>query len=107
MKVGENALAEFLDALIVWETKIVAILRTNRALKRLNICQQQKYDDAIRCDICRYQFVEGETKGPKVRNHDHITGMFIGPAHSQFNLERPVSFKSRCLFTTFVDTMHT
>ena len=29
MKVGENALAEFLDSLIVWEAEIVAILRTN------------------------------------------------------------------------------
>ena len=36
MKVGENALAEFLDALVVWEAEIVAILRTNRAMKRLS-----------------------------------------------------------------------
>ena len=36
MKVGENALAEFLDTLIVWEAEIVAILRTNRAMKRLS-----------------------------------------------------------------------
>ena len=32
-------------------------------------------------------------KGPKVRDHDLITGWFIGVAHRQCNLERPVSFK--------------
>ena len=36
IKVGENALAEFLDTLIVWEAEIVAILRANWAMKRLS-----------------------------------------------------------------------
>ena len=49
MKFGENALAEFLDALIVWEAEIVAIFRTNRAIKRLSAGQQEKYDNATRC----------------------------------------------------------
>ena len=40
MKVGENALAEFLDTLIVLKAEIVAILRTNRAMKRLSARQQ-------------------------------------------------------------------
>ena len=46
MKVGENALAEFLDTLILWETEIVSILRTNRAVKRLSARQQEEYDNA-------------------------------------------------------------
>ena len=51
MKVGENALAEFLDTLIVWEAAIVAILRMNRAMKRLSARQQYEYDNAKRCYI--------------------------------------------------------
>ena len=74
MKVGENALAEFLDALIVWEAEIVAILRTKCAMKRLSVRQQEEYDNATRCYICRHEFIEGEAKGSKVRDHDHITG---------------------------------
>ena len=35
MKVGKNTHAEFLDSLIVWKAEIVAILHTNRAMKRL------------------------------------------------------------------------
>ena len=33
MKVGENALTEFLDVLIEWETAIIEELRTNRPMK--------------------------------------------------------------------------
>lgn len=40
MNVGENALVEFLDTLIVWETAIVAKVRTIRALNRLSGRQQ-------------------------------------------------------------------
>ena len=54
MKVGDNALTEFLDSLIVWKAEIVAILRTNRAMKRLSACQQEKYNNARGCYICRH-----------------------------------------------------
>ena len=101
MKVGKNTLAEFLDALIVWEAKIVAILRTNQAMKRHSVRQQEEYDNATRCYICRHEFVEGEETGPKVRDHDHIMGWFIGAAHRQCNLERPVSFKIPVFFHNF------
>ena len=85
IKVGEKALAEFLDSLIVWEAEIVPILRTNRAMKRLSDRQQNEYENAIRCYICRHDFVEGNAMGPKVRDHDYITGWFIGDAHRQCN----------------------
>ena len=88
MKVGKNALAEFLDSLIVLEAEIVAILRTNQAMKCLSARQQDEFDNATRCYICRHEFVEGEAKGPKVRDHDHITGWFIGATHRQCILER-------------------
>ena len=101
MKVGENALAEFLDMLIVWEAEIVAILLTNRAINRLSARQQKEYDNTTRCYICRHEFVEGKAKGPKVWDHDHITGWFIGAAHRKCNLERPVSFKIPVFFQNF------
>ena len=101
MKDGENALAKFHDLLIVWKAEIVAILRTNRAIKRLNARQQEKYNHFTRCYICRHEFVEGEAKGPQVRDHDRITGWFINAAHCQCNLERPVSFKIPVFFHNF------
>ena len=98
MKVGKNSLAEFLDTLIVWEAEIVAILRTNRARKRLSACQQNEYDNASRCYIYRHEFVENEAKGQNVCDHNDITGWLIGAAHRQCNLERPVCFKIQVFF---------
>ena len=95
---GENALSEILDTLIDRETEIVDILKMNRAMNRLTRRQQEEYDNATRCHICRHEFEEREAKGPKVRDHDHITGWFIGAAHRQCNLERPVSFKIPVFF---------
>ena len=62
-------------------------------MNRLSGRQQEEYDNATRCYICRHEFVEGETKGLKVRDHDHITGKLSGAVHHQCNLERPVCFK--------------
>ena len=101
MKVRTNALADFLDALIVWEAEIVAIVRTNQKTKRLSARQQKEYYNAMWCYICRHEFVEGKAKGPKVRDHDYITGWFIGAAHRQCNLKRPVSFKIPVFFHNF------
>ena len=95
------------DALIVREAEIVAILRTNRPMKRLSARQQEEYNNATRCYICRHEFVEAEANSPKVRDHNHITDWFIGAAHRQCNLERPVSFKIIVFFTTSVATMQT
>ena len=99
MIVVENALAEFLDSLIVWEAEIVANLRINQTIKRLSARQQEEYDNATRCYICRHEFVDDEAKGPKV--HDNITGWFIDAAHRQCNLERFVSFKIPVFFHNF------
>ena len=81
----------------------MAILRTNWAIKRLSACHQEKYHNATRCYICRHELVDGEAKGPKVRDHDHITGWFNGAAYRQCNWERPVSFKISVFFHNFRD----
>ena len=91
IKVGKNTLAEFHDTLIVWEEEIVAILQANREMKRLSTRQLKEYDNVPRCYICPHEFVENDAKGPKVCDQNHITRWFIGAAHRQCNLERPVS----------------
>ena len=70
-------------------------------MKRLRVCQQEKYDNATRCYICRHEFVEGDAKSLKVRDHDHITGWCTGAAHRQCNFKRPVSFKISVFFHNF------
>ena len=101
IKVGENALAEFLDVLIEWETAIVKEFWTNRPMKRMNAQKREEYENATQYYICRHAFAEDDPKGPKVREHDHITGFFLGAAHRQCNLERPVSFRIPVFFLNF------
>ena len=99
IKVGENALAKFLNVLIEWETTIVEELRTNRPMKRMSAQKREEYENATECYICGQPFEEDDPKRPKVRDHDH-TG-FIGAVHRQCNLERPVSFRISVLFHKF------
>ena len=100
MKVVENALAEFLDTHSVGSS-----YRGDSPDESGDEAPQRpparKYDNATKCDICRHEFVEGEAKGPKVRDTDHITGWFIVAAYRQCNLERPVSFKIPVFFHNF------
>ena len=100
-KVGEMALTESLDVLIEWETAIVEELRTNRPMKRISAQKREEYENATQCYICRHAFEENDPKGPKVRDHDHITGFFLGVAHRQCNLERTVSFRIPVFFHNF------
>ena len=63
--------------------------------------QQAEFDNATCCYLCRHEFIKNELKGPKVRDHDHITGYFFGETHRQCNLERPVSFQIPVFFHNF------
>ena len=101
MKIRVNALAEFLDVLIEWESAIVEELRTNRPMKRMSAQKRENYENATECYICRQPFEEGDLIGPMVRDHDHITKFFIGAAHRQCNLERPASFRIPVFFHNF------
>ena len=59
---------------------------------------RNEYETATQCYICRHAFLEDDQKGPKVRDHDHITGFVLGAAHRQCNLERLVSFRIPVFF---------
>ena len=100
-KIGQNELTEFLNVLIEWETAIVEELRTTRPIKRINAQKREEYENATQCFICRHAFEEDDPKGPKVCNHDHITGFFLCAAHRQCNLKRPVCFQIPIFFYNF------
>ena len=101
IKVGENAHTEFLDVLIEWATAILEELRTNRPMMRMSAQKREEYENSTQCYICRHAFEVNDPKGPKVRDHYHISRFFIGAAHRQCNLERPVSFRIPVFFRNF------
>ena len=103
---GKNALSEFLNQLINWETDCIEHLKRNAPMNKLTKQQQTDYNNAKQCYLCRRDFqVPENSKGGKFRDHDHFTGHFLGAAHNVCNLNRPVKYQIPIFFITFEDTI--
>ena len=48
--------------------------------------EQQHFDEASECHICKGTITDEDPKGQKVRDHCHYTGKFRGAAHNICNL---------------------
>ena len=83
---GEKAEEKFLDMLLDLESLwIKKYLSSTVAMKELSVVDQNLYDSSILCYMCNERFTKSD---PKVRDHDHQTGLFMGPAHNSCNLRR-------------------
>ena len=98
---GPNTLENFLNKLIEWETMCMEYLRLNCPMRPLNFQQEIDHDNAQTCYLCRQPFQVVDPRGGKVRDHDHITGYYLGPAHRQCNIERPVKYLIPVFFHNF------
>ena len=100
--INENARSEVLNTLIDWERECIDHLKNNIPMQRLSRAKQKQYDNAIQFHICRKQFQGDEDlNGPKVRDHDHGTGHFIGAAYRHCNLQRRVNYQISVFFSQF------
>jgi hypothetical protein len=59
---------------------------------------QRDFEQAVKCYICRKSFASADEQNKfknrrKVRDHDHITGAYRGPAHSACNLKMRTTYK--------------
>ena len=71
-------------------------------MKPLNEIEQREYVRKNKCYLFRDAlFGEDDPCGYKVRNHNHITGNFLGAAHRQCNIERPVPYHIPVFFNNF------
>ena len=99
---GPNALEQFLNKLIQWEQECIDYLKQNIPMKPLNVINKREFVRANKCYLCRNAFlVEDDPRGYKVRDHDHITGNYIGAAHRQCNIERLVKYQIPVFFHNF------
>lgn len=78
---GSDCVEIFIKWLINDAQKITEILNQNNQMKPLTAEQEIIHKNATKCHICK-QFLFGD----KVRDHDHITSEYRGPAHSHCNL---------------------
>ena len=66
-------------------------------MKRLTQVQWREYNNATNCSICIKPFMSADKK---VRDQDHLTGEYRGPAHNACNLDyyiNPKKVKIPCI----------
>ncbi len=80
--IGMDAAAKFVEHLQSETKRIYNLLKTNESM-RLNQTDKLKHYDAKECYICKKEFT---IENYKVRDHNHLTGKYRGPAHLKCNL---------------------
>ena len=78
---GENVIEVFLEKLCEEEKRIRTILSKPKPLK-MTAEDTKKFKEATHCSICHK-----ELGIKRVRDHDHVSGLFRGAAHSNCNLQ--------------------
>ncbi|GBN71052.1 hypothetical protein AVEN_232186-1, partial [Araneus ventricosus] len=82
---GEDAVIQFLKLLIEEEDWILPKIREVKPMV-FTPADYQKFETAINCSIC-----EQPLRGDKVRDHDHLTGVYRGAARNSCNLNFQIS----------------
>ena len=79
---GEKCVQQFLSELITIESDLLAVLNRNEPIN-MGLDDEKTFTEAEVCHICDLLLLHD-----KVRDHCHITGDFLGAAHSLCNLAR-------------------
>lgn len=78
----DDVVGHFLKKICEYGDKIRKILDTQKKMIITNK-QEKEFQDATFCHICEKPFKEGDIK---VRDHDHINGLYRGCAHQDCNI---------------------
>eukprot|EP01050_Picozoa_sp_SAG11_P034405 SAG11_NODE_12145_length_719_cov_143.916129_1_plen_217_part_10 len=80
---GSNCVTKFLEVLKELEIEIVGEVKANKPMNELTESEQCKFlDPKVCCHFCQKPCGDD-----RVKDHDHITGDYRGPAHSKCNIE--------------------
>ena len=80
---GEDCLFEFMKELRLIMYRIQGIL-TNVVDMIITEAQQKDYENTDICYLCE-KLIDPKQGGIKVRDHDHLTGLYRGPTHQDCN----------------------
>lgn len=83
---GEKCAKSFLEALDAEYEKIKDKLN-NVAPMLLTRADEIKFSETETCSICLKDLSANDPQNPTVADHDHISGVFRGAAHSQCNIQ--------------------
>lgn len=81
---GPDAITQFINKLLEIEQQLINLLKQVTPMKPLNSTQLAIWNNRTNCHICNTQLIGGKDD---VKDHDHYTGEFRGPAHSKCNIQ--------------------
>ena len=91
---GEDVVVQFIKNVVRCEE---VLINTTKFNKYMIFCEEDKdcFDSSTVCHICKNKRKDKVTveypfskEDPKVRDHDHLTGKFLGAAHKTCNLNK-------------------
>ena len=77
---GEDCMTKFLEYILKIQDKAYKIVKNEKEMI-ISKLQEQEFKKAANCHICNKELGED-----RVRDHDHITGLYRGPAHNNCNI---------------------
>ena len=83
VNIGYDTAETFLDQVLATATICRQHLANRIPMKQLTQEQWREYNNATNCSICTKPFMSTDKK---VRDHNHLTGEYRGPAHNACNL---------------------
>ena len=93
--VGENADVEFMNIILELEsviTRKLLYLYKKHAKHNLTEDEEQSFQNASKCIFCNKDLGKD-----RVRDHDHFTGKYCGPAHNMCNQKAIQQFNGKIL----------
>ena len=99
-RMGEDCVLQFLNEMRDFAEEAVEFL-WDEARMIISEDQQAEFEQSTICHICNKFINPGDEKNQKVRDHDHVTGEYIGPAHNQCNLQAKQTYKIPIFFHNF------
>ncbi len=92
---GEDCVQHFLESL--FEARNLVFDKLKKVEEMIITDEQEiEFENATHCHICERRFLPSDENntflGPKCHDHDHFTGLYLGPSHNQCNLKRRTSF---------------
>lgn len=84
---GPNCSKKFVESIIKDSQRLYEILIMHRNMLPLTEEELRSFKTAVVCHICRKRFTQYDCI---VRDHDHFTGKYRGPAHNKCNLNNEI-----------------
>ena len=103
VNIGDDAAEKFLDQVLAVATICRQHLANKIPMKGMTQEQWREYNNATNCSVCTKPFMSADKK---VRDHDHLTDEYRGPAHNACNFNYridPKKVKIPCIIHNLKD----